>query len=308
MARVVCLGIVVLDRVWEVPAIPSEPLKVIATNWRESGGGMAATAAAAVAVLGGEASYWGRVGDDATGAWLREELTQRGVDVAAMRGFAGADTAQSAILVDPQGERLLAVFPGRNLSLDPGWLPLDALDDATAVMVDMRWREGASALLEAAGRRRIPRVLDADIAEKETLAQLAAGADYVVFSTSGLAALTGNERPAEGLRLAAAQLTAQVGVTLGAEGYLWLAAGELCHEPGFAVTARDTNGAGDVFHGAYALAIAEGKTIREAARFANAAAALKCQAGQGWDGIPGRTAVDLLVRSRSLPLTPEGKQ
>ena len=70
-ARVICLGIVVLDRTWEVAAIPAEPRKVAALGYRETGGGMAATAAVAVAALGGDCAFWGRVGTDATGAWLR---------------------------------------------------------------------------------------------------------------------------------------------------------------------------------------------------------------------------------------------
>ncbi len=55
-ARVVCLGIVTLDRVWEVPRIPARPVKVTATACRETGGGIAATAAVAVAALGGAAA------------------------------------------------------------------------------------------------------------------------------------------------------------------------------------------------------------------------------------------------------------
>jgi sulfofructose kinase len=62
--------------------------------------------------------------------------------------------------------------------------------------------------------------------------------------------------------------------------------------PGFRVEAIDTLGAGDVFHGAYALALAEGRTVTEAARFANAAAAIKCTRASGRRGIPLRAEVD----------------
>jgi sulfofructose kinase len=298
MARVVCLGIVVLDQVWEVPAIPREPVKVRASNWRRTGGGIAATAAAAIAALGGEASYWGRVGSDATGGWLREQLAGRGVDVAAMRTEPGAETAQSALLVDPDGERLLAVFPGRGLAADAAWLPLDRLAGAGAVMVDMRWREGSLAVLEAAGVQRIPRVVDADVDDVETLRLLVPRAEHVIFSAPALAQFSGVQEPASGLREAASQVAGTIGVTLGAEGYLWLDSSGLEHESGFPVVASDTTGAGDVFHGAYALAVAEGRSIREAACFANAAAALKCAAGRGWDGMPSREEVERLSGSR----------
>ena len=61
------------------------------------------------------------------------------------------------------------------------------------------------------------------------------------------------------------------------------------------IEAVDTLGAGDVFHGAFALAIAEGRDIRSAGRFANAASALKCTRPGGRAGIPTRTEVDNLL-------------
>ena len=67
MARIICLGIAVIDRVFEVEAIPATPIKVQAKSYRERAGGVAATAAVAVAALGHEAVYWGRLGDDSTG-------------------------------------------------------------------------------------------------------------------------------------------------------------------------------------------------------------------------------------------------
>ncbi|MBL8670378.1 MAG: sugar kinase, partial [Alphaproteobacteria bacterium] len=64
MARVICLGTIVLDRVFAVDSIPAVPTKVTARAVVERGGGIAATAAVAIAALGGDAAYWGRIGDD----------------------------------------------------------------------------------------------------------------------------------------------------------------------------------------------------------------------------------------------------
>jgi sulfofructose kinase len=61
------------------------------------------------------------------------------------------------------------------------------------------------------------------------------------------------------------------------------------------VNALDTNGAGDVFHGAYALALARGETALDAARFASAAAALKCRNGSGWGAAPTLADVHSLL-------------
>jgi sulfofructose kinase len=296
MKRIVSLGIVTLDRVWEVDAIPARPVKLTAHGFREVGGGMAANAAVTIAALGGRAELWSRVGDDAAGAWLLRDLAARRVETGNVRVVAGAATACSGVLVDQAGERMLGVFRGRGFDDDPSWLLLDRLDGVAAVMADNRWREGAAALFGAAGRRGIPRVLDGDVGEPEALAALAPLADHVLFSADGLVQFSGAAREA-GLRRAAAKVAATVGVTLGAEGFLWMEQGNVRHAAAFAVAAKDTTGAGDAFHAAYALAIARGESIESAARFANAAAALKCAKGNGWDGVPTEGEVkDLLGR------------
>jgi len=84
-------------------------------------------------------------------------------------------------------------------------------------------------------------------------------------------------------------------VTLGEAGSLWRVGRREFRVSGLRVAVLDTNGAGDVFHGAYALGLAEGMGVLEAARFANAAAALKCARGNGWSGMPDRaTVLDML--------------
>ncbi len=88
-------------------------------------------------------------------------------------------------------------------------------------------------------------------------------------------------------------------MTLGAKGFRWHEGAHTHQIPAFPVTAADTTGAGDVFHGAYALALAEGRRARDAARFASAAAALKCIRGQGWDGLPDRPAVEAMLKEES---------
>ncbi len=294
MTRIVCLGIVTVDRIWHLAEIPARPVKVQADDFRETGGGMAATAAVAIAALGGQAELWSRVGDDANGNWLRHQLAARGVGTDGVRVFPGAVTPCSAAMVDAQGERLLSYFRGRGLGDDPGWLPVASLDGAAAVMADVRWGAGAIRLFEEAKRRGILSVLDADVGEPDRMKALARLADHVVFSAAGLARLAGAEGK-EGLRRAARETNGVVGVTAGADGYMWLEQGGLRRAPGFKVAARDTTGAGDVFHGAYALAIAEGRALDHAARFANAAAALKCAAGHGWNGMPSREEVEALV-------------
>lgn len=292
-ATVVCLGAAFLDHLFQVDTIPAGPEKTFARAYAHYGGGMAATAAVAVARLGGAARFWGRLGDDAVGDTIAAELTHYGVDVTGIRRIAGAQSPVSAVILDNDGERLLAAFPGDGLAVDPSWLPLKQLDAAAAVLADTRWPEGAAALLDAARQRRLPAVLDAEVGPTPIPVDLITRADHVIFSAAGLEQTTGTTDPAAGLARAQGLTAATVGVTSGAAGYHWLdTAGALRHTPALALAAVDTLGAGDVFHGAYTLALAEGRSVAAAGRFACTAAGLKCARAGGRAAIPDRAEVE----------------
>ncbi len=295
MKRIICLGTAVIDRVFQVDAIPTTPIKVQARSYRERCGGVAATAAVAVAALGHRAIYWARLGDDAIAARLLEVLAEHGVDTSAVRKTPGGKSPTAAVIVDPRGERLLVAFRGAGLSDDASWLPLHELAHADALLVDTRWLDGTVAALHAARARGLPTILDADLGEPQVLAALCAQADHTVFAATGLQRLTGLAEPEPGLRAAQEETRGLVAVTMGARGVYWLDEGELRHQPAFKITARDTTGAGDTFHGAYALAIAQQRPIAAAMRYAAAAAAIKAERGEGWDGMPDPAAVEKLL-------------
>jgi sulfofructose kinase len=294
-ARVACAGIAVLDRVHLFETLPLTPGKHIARGYRENGGGMAATAAVAVAALGGAASWIGRLGADPVGETLVGMLRRHGVGTEGATVVAGGQSPCSGITLDAEGERVLAVYPGAGLPEDAP-VPPAAVEGAGAVLADPRWPGGAERLFALAAARGIPRVLDADTSPPEILHRLAPLADHVVFSERGLVEFTATGDPVAGLAAAAASLRGTVAVTLGARGSLWWREGRAVPLPAPRVQARDTTGCGDVFHGAYALALAEGAAVPAAARFATAAAALKATRGNGWDGMPDRASVEALVR------------
>ena len=87
-------------------------------------------------------------------------------------------------------------------------------------------------------------------------------------------------------------------VTAGEKGVYFLENGEVVHEPAFPLRAVDTLGAGDVWHGAFALALAEGMRERAAVRFASAVAAIKCTRFGGRSGIPSRAEVEAFLKER----------
>jgi sulfofructose kinase len=297
-ARVVCAGMSVMDRIMQVERFAAEATKVYASGYDEVGGGPAATAAVAISRLGGDAFLIARVGDDPTGRAIREELVGHGVDVSALRSLAGARSASSNVTVDGQGERQITHFRGDGLDVPADWVEPEMFRGAGAVLVDMGWWPGANRVLELARLAGIATVLDADLTPDRRSHALLHVAEHVVFSQAALANMSGKTDPDAGLGWARERLPARyLGVTVGAAGYAWLDQDSLHRIPGHAVEVADTLGAGDVFHGAYALGLAEGRPVREAAAFANAAAALKCMRKSGRRGIPFRAEVDALLNS-----------
>ena len=256
---------------------------------------MAANASVAAARLGGIVHYWGRVGDDALGERIVALLEAEGVQTAVVRRIAGARSPCTAVLVDDRGERLVCTYSDPALDADATWLPIALLVDVDVVLADVRWPEGAARALAAARAAGVPAVLDGDVAPAAMLRELCRCCDYAIFSQPGLSLASGAAAVGEGLRRKIAG--GMVGVTLGADGFLWLDAGHEQRARPPRVVVVDTLAAGDVFHAAFALAIGERRAVADAAAFANAAAALKCTRFGGRLGAPVRAEVDALLRS-----------
>ncbi|MBS7702120.1 PfkB family carbohydrate kinase [Chelatococcus asaccharovorans] len=283
--RVICLGHCALDQTWQVDSLLTRGnQKIPARGYHVVGGGMAATAAVAVARLGGQAAFWGRAGRDLAGEAMKRELVAEGVDASGLALIDGAQSSLSAIIIDGQGERQLVNFRG-DLPDEADWLPLNQVSEASAVLVDPRWPTGALALFRAARAAGVPTVLDGDVTETDAFQHLLPLTNHAIFSENGLAQFNGLGIE-DGLAHAAAFGCRIVAVTRGEEGVTWLEDGRLYHQPAFPVVAVNTNGAGDTFHGAYALAIGAGLGPRAAFAFAAAAAALKCTRPGTRAGIP----------------------
>ncbi|EOC1303508.1 sugar kinase [Cronobacter dublinensis] len=286
MVRIACVGIAVQDRIYTLDALPNEGGKYVAQHYREVGGGPAATAAVAAARLGAEVDFIGRVGDDATGTQLLAELASFGVNTRLARQVTGARSSQSAILVDAAGERIIVNSPSPDLPDDAAWLEVVDFSRYDAVLADVRWHDGALRALTLARRAGVMTLLDADVTPQD-IRPLVALSDHVAFSAPGLARLAPGAGPEDGLKMTKMLTNGQVYVTLGKEGCLWLEENAtLRHQPGFTVEVVDTTGAGDVFHGALAVRLAQGEPPQAAVRFASAVAALKCTRPGGRAGIP----------------------
>jgi len=296
---ILCGGIAVQDILMRVTAFPAPGTKVSASDFVITGGGCAANAAVAIARLGGHAAFAGPLGDpaDAVSNRILADLAAEGVDCTHVVRVPGSSASVSLILLDAQGERTIATRRGENLADARPARADDAVATIDALLVDNRFTGFVSDLCQAARRRGLPVVIDGDRATAPDDPLLTLGT-HVIFSTEALAGTTGIDDPPAALLRLRERLGGFLSVTDGPNGVFWIEDGAVRHRPAFPIQAVDTLGAGDTFHGAFTLALVEGKTIDQAMRFAGAAAALKCLRFGGNSATPTRAAVEAFLRTR----------
>lgn len=282
MVKVLTIGWACLDQRYYIEEFPPRESRTGVRAYRETIGGPAAVAAVAVARLGAEAHLLSRRGDDAAGERLEKMLQAEGVRA---HFQLGAATPVSAVLVTPEGERY--IFPYRPALPEELVLSEERLlKGVGALLLDGRWAAAGYGLGQAALERGIPVVLDLD-RDRDDDWMLTQVATHVVASEE-LAAKRGG---VEALLAHLQALGVFAAVTLGPEGVAYVGGRVAAHR----VHVQDTTGAGDVFHGAFALAVAEGKGNVEALKFASAVAALHCANAAP----PRRAEVQALLASSS---------
>lgn len=292
MPHVFVTGLATLDTIFHLDDLPAGGDKFRAHKAMITGGGGGANAAVAVTRLGGTASLACRLGQDHIGDLVAAGLQAEAVDISEVQRTESARSAFSSIYVTPDGERQIVNFRGDNLTENADSLQLPQSVDAA--LADTRWGAGAARTMTVAKARDIPGIIDAEA--PIDLEQISA-ASHIAFSQQGLAQLTGDSNCLTALKSASTATNAWVCVTAGPVGVYCLVNGQIENVPAFEVAAVDTLAAGDIWHGAFALRLAEGADELTSAEFANAAAALKCQHFGGRQGCPNRAAVeDLLTR------------
>jgi sulfofructose kinase len=298
MAHILCAGMAVLDEVFRVREFPLPDTKAEATEFFAVGGGNAANAAVAIARLGARAAFAGPIGgpagEDAIGDRVIESLAAESIDCNGCVRLAGARTPISAILLNAQGERTIANYRDKRLDAVTPADPDRLVRDVDVLLVDNRYPAFVMPICAAARRSGLAVVIDADMATVETDPLFALGT-HVIFSGDSLRRTTGIDDLAAGLTRMAQFTDAFLAATNGALPVLWREEEAIRIMPVFKIAAIDTLAAGDVFHGAFTLTLAEGRGIAEAMRFAAAAAGLKCTRFGGATGAPRRQEVEALL-------------
>jgi sulfofructose kinase len=293
------LGAVTVDFTGTVAAWPREGGRMLVQNFALHGGGLVGTALAAAARLGGRVGYAGMLGSSPLAERAIADLEREGIDTSLVVREPGAEPMLAFIYANPSdGQRTIlwtrsgARFPLPDELPDPRWL-----ERTRVFLFDGESGPAGVAAARAARARGLPVVLDI-IQNEEHVPDAIRNSSHIIVSQRFAGLYTGGESLPQMLRGMRADPSQTVVITRGEHGCVGLSGGREFSLPAFRVEALETTGCGDAFHGAFALALAQGRDDLEAARFASAVGALCATRTGGRDGLPTRPELDRFLAGR----------
>jgi len=297
------LGCVAIDDLLYVAHYPAADSKVQIRRRERQCGGLTATALVAAARLGSRAAFAGVLGEDDLSAFVLNRFREEGVDARHARRRDNARPIHSIIVVDESTKTRTILYSLEGaFGAEPDWPDEDVIRASRVLFVDHFGTEGMTRAARIARRSGIPVVGDLERNDHPRFSELLELVDHLIVSADFAARLTGEREPdVAALRLWTDSRQAVV-VTCGDQGCWYVgrdAPAVVRRQPAFAVEVVDTTGCGDVFHGAYASALARGLDLPSRIQFASAAAAIKATQRGGQAGIPSRAAVKQFLRDRS---------
>lgn len=305
MTDVLGFGVVSVDEVLYVDAHPSRDGKAPVRDWFRRCGGLTGMALQAAARLGSVARYAGCLGDDQLSREVETMLVQSGVDVSKVVRSPDARPYHSVVAVDAIENSRAIFFDGRASGGAHPVLPTsETIVEARVILVDGHGLDGmvrAARVARAAGSAVVG---DFENPDRDTVDELVSLVDHLLVSAPTARELTGTADPAAAVHQLWRADRKCVAVTNGSAGVWYTdesSARDVLHLPAYQVNAVDTTGCGDVFHGAYAHAIAHGASVQSALRFASAAAAALATHGGADRLAPDKATVESLIASSTHP-------
>ena len=294
---VVGVGANSVDYVYRLPAYP-EPegprSKLKISSHRISCGGQIATTLSTCAAMGLRAKYVGAVGADGNGQRLLAELHHRGIDTSNTVVREALNAYAVILIAEDVGERVVLWDRSEALALNPHELPAEAIVSARALHVDDVDQDAGIAAARIARQAGVIVTSDIDRVTDRT-EELIATVTIPIFAEHVPPALTGEKDPERALRRLRRTHAGLLCVTLGAHGSMLLDGDCPHHQPAFPITPVDTTGAGDVFRGAFIVALLRGDAPADILRFANAAAAVSCTRTGAIDSVPSSADAQSLI-------------
>lgn len=295
------LGCTAVDDILYVATYPPADAKAEVRSRERHCGGLTATALVAGARLGARCAYAGTLGYDDSSRFVLETFQREGINIRHVVRRTEAGPVRSVIVVNETLGTRNIFYDHKNARGADSQLPgKDVILSTRVLLVD---RFGVSGMVRAARiarAARIPVVADLEGSKPKQFAPLLRLVDHLIVSEDFAQRLTGTRHPASAVaKLRAAGHTVVV-VTCGESGCWFQEQGWKLpsYHAAYKVEAVDTTGCGDVFHGAYAFALARGMPLLKRIRLASATAALKATRRGGQAGIPTFSTVQKYLKHR----------
>lgn len=293
------IGSLNMDYNFQVKLLPQKGQTILAEDFTTAPGGKGANQAAAIARLGEEVVMIGAIGDDANGVLLKNSMKNMKVTTALKK--VRTPTGNAFITIDENGNNTILVYPGANYDLDISWiekykevikkssfviLQLEIPIDTVVDSIEFAKSLGTKVILNPAPAKKLPEKVFSMV-------------DIITPNETELSALAETDvKSREDVKRASKILLEKgaknIVVTLGEHGCFFKNSNEELFVESFDVKAVDTTAAGDAFNGALAVALGEGKTIKDALRFSNAVGALTTTKLGAQKSLPTREDVQKL--------------
>lgn len=302
MNKILVIGSSNMDLVIQVPRCPAAGETLFGSSFTTNYGGKGANQAVAVARIGSGVTFMTKLGNDTFGQQMRQHFSEEGMDLTHILTDAESPTGTALITVEDKGENRIIVVPGANARLTENDVEslsaeinscrfvltqLEIPLPTVLRVAEMTSAAGKQLILNPAPARPLPDSLLQKvflITPNETEAEILTGIRVSDVESARRAALWFREKGVQ-----------QIVITMGSQGAFVFTDDFQGMVPAYKVKAIDTTAAGDVFNGALTVALSEGKTTADAARFGCAASALAVMRPGAQSSIPTRTEIDAFL-------------
>ena len=301
MWDVLGIGCVAVDDLLFVPRFPGPDGKMQVPRMERHCGGLTGTALVAAARLGAKCAFGGLLGKDILSRAIEENFIAQGVDVSSVVRRPDAQPIHSVIIVGMDDHTRNIFFHIGGLTGAPEEGIAEKFIQRTRVLfVDQYAMVGAIKAIAAAMAAGVEVVADIEQEDDPLTPQFLDIVGHLIVPEAFALRLTGAENVQTAVRRLWSKARRTVVVTCGENGCWWVESqsGPIRHQPAFRVKVIDTTGCGDVFHGAYAAALAQGRPMEQRVRIASAAAAIKAMHMGGQAGIPRRVEVEDFLKAQ----------
>lgn len=306
---IVVIGSSNVDFTMKMDHLPARDETVTGATFMQAFGGKGANQAVAAARAGGDVVFVNCVGDDPYAAQMVAGFEASGVRTDAITHEEGVASGSALIMIGEGGHNYISVAPGANARLTPARVEAvrDVIAGASYVLMQYEIpRETIERTLDIAAEVNVPVVWNYAPANPFDISNLTK-VEIVIVNEPEASRLTGLAVTDVESAQATARELLKLGagtaiVTLGETGSVVASGetgGEATHVPAFPVEAVDTTAAGDTYCGCLVAALAEGKRLTEAVRFAGAAAALCVQKLGAQPSTPWRQEIDAFLKART---------